>query len=361
MRLPSIVAWEWRKLRGRRMVWALLATLVLFASAIVFLRFGEYRFAHGRDVVDEIIYVPGIAVPDPPGTVNCTALLESGTLPTGFPSGYSIADMDVPRTQQECGLEIRDVERRLAELVHDFTLPGAVDEAVRWATLLGIPVIALLTVLVVGSEYVWGTLRTSLMNGVGRVRFLVAKLLLVGLVLAGLWAAVVLAVIASSLTATAMTSGITHGEWVTVGFVGESLEIGGRAWTASLPYVALATVFAILLSRSAGGMLFATVLATGYFFFELFTIGRLVKLFDGVAGMAWFSTTAEYDLGWNTTAWLFASNGEPLAGFALGRAIGTGDFPGDVHALAVQMAFLVVLGCVGVWLFRRRDVVGPTS
>ena len=229
MRLLTIVAWEWRKLRGRRMVWGLLAALVVFASSIVFLRFGEYQFSHGRDVVDEIIYVPGVPVPDPPGTLNCTALLESGTLPAGFPAGYTVADMDIPRTEQECGLEVRDIERRLDELANDFTLPGAVGESVRWTTLLGIPLIALLTVLVVGSEYVWGTLRTSLMKGVGRARFLLAKLLLIGVVLAGAWAAAVLAVIVSSLIATVLAPSVSHGDWATFGFLGDTAALSARA------------------------------------------------------------------------------------------------------------------------------------
>lgn len=361
MSLPTVVAWEWRKLRSRRMAWVVLAALMAFGAFVVFLRLGEYEFGSGRDVIDEIIYKPGTPVPADPGTLNCTALVESGALPTELPPGYTIEDVDIPRTEQECGLEIRDVSGRLDELAHDFTLPGAVGESVRWATLLGIPLIALLTVLVVGSEYVWGTLRTSLMKGVGRSRFLASKLALICLVLAGAWLAVVGAVIVSSLVATALSSGVSHGEWATVDFVGEALGIGARAWVASLPYVALAALFAVLFSRSAGGMLFAAALAAGYFFFEMFTIGRLVELFDGVGGMAWFATVADYDLGWNTTAWLFAAGGEPLAGFALGKAIGTGEFPTDLHAFLVQAVWAILLGLIAFRLFRRRDVVGPSG
>ncbi|NNL71160.1 MAG: hypothetical protein HKO70_14505, partial [Acidimicrobiia bacterium] len=48
-------------------------------------------------------------------------------------------------------------------------------------------------------------------------------------------------------------------------------------------------------------------------------------------------------------------------GFALAGAIGTTEYPGDVHAFLIQAAFGVVLGGLAFWLFERRDVAGPSG
>ena len=135
----------------------------------------------------------------------------------------------------------------------------------------------------------------------------------------------------------------------------------GRVWFAGLPYIVMAALLSILFSRWAGGTLAASGLSIGYFFFELFTIGRLIKLFDGVNGMRWFSSLVEYDLGWNTAAFLFGRAGEPIPGFALAGAIGTAKYPSDLHAFLVQLAYILILGGLAFWLFQRRDVTGPSG
>ena len=360
MNWSTLAKWEWFKLRGRRVIWILLGVLTVFSSLMVVIRFADYEFQKDRDVVDEIIFLPDAPVL---GTLevelNCTEFL-AGVPITEVPEPYTLDDIDLPGTDRKCRQEVEGIQSRLDKLVDAFTMPGAVEKAVRWTGLISIPIAAFLTVLVVGSEYGWGTLRTTLMKGPGRWRLLSVKLGLVALLMAAAWLLALVLIIGSSVLTTALVPEVSHGGLNAAAF-GLIIRDVGRAWLAAIPYIALAALLSVLFSRWAGGTLAATGLSVGYFLIELFTIGRLIKLFDGVAAFRWFGSFVEYDLGWNTAAWLFGRDGEPIPGFALAGAIGTADYPGDVHAFLVQMGSIVVLGGLAFWLFRRRDVTGPSG
>lgn len=353
----DVFRWEWFKLRGRRVLWVMLALLILFSSLIVLVRFGDYEFVKDRPVQDELVFFADRR-PEDDVKVDCEEFL-AGARPE-LPPGFTLDDVDIGLTENECRLELQDFAGRLVKLEDDFTLPGAFTKGLRWTELLAIPVIAFFTVLVVGSEYGWGTLRTMLMKGPGRTRVLGAKLALVALIMAAVWILVALAIVATSLIVTATDAGVDHRAW-TSGATGEVVRDVGRAWFSGLPYIALAALLSVLFSSFAGGTLAAVAVATGYFFFELFSIGRLIQLFDGVAGMRWFATAAEFDLGWNTAGWMFGRDGVPIPGFALAGAIGTAQYPGDVHAFLVQLFYVFLLGGLAFWLFRRKDVAGSSG
>jgi ABC-type transport system involved in multi-copper enzyme maturation permease subunit len=356
----TIAGWEFFKVRGRRVIWILLGILVGFSSLMVVIRYADYEFQKNRDVVDEIIFLPDAPIP---GTfeveLNCTEFL-AGVPITEVPAPYTLDDIDLPGTDRKCRQEVEAIRSRLDKLVDGFTLPGAVEKSLRWTGLMSIPLAAFLTVLLVGSEYGWGTLRTTLMKGPGRSRLLSVKLALVATALAVTWLVALVVIIASSLITTAAVSEVSHGD-IDAAAVGLIIRDLGRVWFAALPFVALAALLSVLFSTWAGGTLAATGLSVGYFLVELFSVGRLITLFDGVAAFRWFGTFVEYDLGWNTAAWLFGRAGEPIPGFALAGAIGTSEYPGDVHAFLVQLGFLAVLGGLAFWFFRRRDVAGPSG
>ena len=359
MTLRDLARWEWFKLRGRRVIWLLLAGLVVFSSLVVLLRFGDYQFQKDRAIADEVLFNPGMPLPPEEVKVDCEAFL-AGARPTEFPPGFTAADIDVELTGRECEKEVAEITARLARHVTEFTLPGSIPWAMRWTQLVSVPVLAFLTVLVLGSEYTWGTLRTMLMRGVGRGRVLAVKLGFVVAALAVTWVGVLAAIIATSAIVTAAASGVAHGSWtgaITAEVIGDTVA----AWYAGLPYVALAALLAVLFSRWASGTMAATGFAIGVFFLELFTMGRLIKLFDGAAGFSWFARVAEYDLGWNTAAWMFGQGGEPIPGFALAGAIGTADYPQDLHAFLVLSGYLALFTVIAFAVFRRRDVAGPTG
>jgi len=360
MSLLTLARLEWFKIRGRRIMWLLLVILAVFAALMVLIRFGDHEFQKDRDVIDEVVFLSGAPEIDNfEVELNCTQYL-AGVRPTEVPVPFTLDDIDYDGTDRKCRQELGEKNARLAVLVDEFTLPGSIGEALRWTELISIPFLAFFTVLVVGSEYGWGTLRSALMKGPGRWRFLLVKLGLIALLMAVAWLAVLAVIIIASLISTGLASGVQSGEW-TSSSVGEVARDVGRAWFSGVPYIALAALLSILFSRWAGGTLAASGISIGYFLFELFSIGRLIKLFDGVAAFRWFGSAVEYDLGWNTAAWMFGRGGEPIPGFALAGAIGTADYPGDVHAFLVQLVYIVVLGGLAFWPFHRRDVTGPSG
>ena len=354
----ALLKWEWFKLRGRRVTWLLFIALLAFSSIIVFIRFADYQFQKDRDVVDEILFVPGAPLADDV-KISCTTFL-AGDRPTSVPAPYTIEDVDFEATERECTKEVEGFTARLDRLVGEFTLPTAPANALRWTMLIAIPFLAFFTVLVVGSEYAWGTLRSILMKGTGRSRILAAKLVMILVATAVMWVAVTITIILTSLISTAIVSGVGHGEW-TMGAFGEIVGDTAKAWFSAMPYVALAALLSIAFSRFASGLLAATGLSIGLFFFELFSMGRLIKLFDDVAAFSWFGTVAEFDLGWNTAAWMFGEGGQAIPGFALAGAIGGASYPSDLHAFLVLLTYLLILTGLAFWLFRKRDVVGSTG
>ncbi len=358
MSFLRLLAWERFKLRGRRIVWLLLVIAVGFAAFMVLLRFGEYQFRKDAAVRDELVFLPGAPRPDDEIDVDCQAFLD-GEVPSDLPAPLTVDDIDVGLTTNECTLEIEGVRERLVFLVEDFTLPGATAPALRWTGMIAIPLLAFFTVLIVGSEYTWGTLRTSLSRGVGRRRLLAVKLALVAAAAAVMWLVVLGVILLASVVATAI-SGVGHGEW-TAGALGDVVVDLLKVWWSGLPYVALAALLSILFSRWASGTLAAAAVSVGYFFFNLFSMARLLQLFDGQAGFGWVADVARIDLGWNTAAWLFGEGGEPIRGFNLVGAIGRVDYPGDVWSFVVQAGYLALFAGLAFWLFSRRDVAGPSG
>lgn len=356
----TLAKWEWFKLRGRRIIWVLMGALVVFSAVIVVVRYADWEFRKDADVKDEIIFLPSApVVGDFEVDLNCTEFL-AGVPITEVPEPYTLDDIDYPGTDRKCRQEQEAIDVRLEKLINGFTMPGAASEALRWTGVLSIPLLAFLTVLVVGSEYGWGTLRSALMKGPGRWRLLSVKLALVAGASAVLWLVMLAVIVIASVIVTPLASGIDHGalDASAIGLIARDV---GRVWLAGLPYIALAALLSILFSSWAGGTLAASGLAVGYFFFDLLSAGRLIKLFDGVAGMRWFTTAVEYDLGWNTASWLFGRDGEPIPGFALASAIGTATYPSNVHSFLVLVFFGLALAGLAFWLFQRRDVAGPSG
>ena len=278
-----------------------------------------------------------------------------------MPPGFTVDDVDEPRTSELCqqAFAARDDKVRLLE--EDFTLPGSIPKALRWGHLFGIPILAFFMVLTLGSEYGWGTLRTVLMKATGRWQYLSVKLGIVAVATLGAWLLVLVAIIISSLITSAL-AGVGDSEFLDLGFFADTVKDVGRAWFAGLPYIALAAALTIVFTTATtGGMFSAMAIAMGYYLIDLFVVGRLLTLFEGVAAFNWFSTAADYDLGWNTAAWMLAERGEPVPGFAIGGAIGIASYPGEVHAFLVQLAYMLVLVSLAFWLFRRRDITGPSG
>lgn len=330
--LGNLAAWEWFKLRQRRITWVLLGLLILISALTVSLRFANYQFTKDAPVRDELAFLLGV-----PGThtleidIDCEPFLQGE--PPPLPEGFTEADVDRPRTVERCEQEALVRKDQLEVLKNDITLPGSIPKALRWTHLLGIPLIAFFTVLTLGSEYAWGTLRTVLMKATGRWQYFTVKLGVVAVASLCAWLIVLVTIVATSLIAS-VAAGVGDADFLDVGFFADTAGDVGRVWFAGLPYVALAAAATVAFTTStSGGMFSAMALAMSYYLIDLSSVGRLLNLFDGVSGFGWFATLADFDLGWNTAAWMLSEQGMPVPGFAIGGAIGVADYPGELHSL----------------------------
>ena len=200
-----------------------------------------------------------------------------------------------------------------------------------------------------------------LMKATGRWQYLSVKLGVVAVASLCAWLLVLVTIIVSSLITSAL-AGVGDYNFLGLGFFGDLIKDTGQAWFTGLPYMALAALVTVVFTTSStGGIFSAIAVAMGYYISDLFTMGRLLDLFDGVSAFSWFSTLVDYDLGWNTAAWMLSEKGEPVPGFALGGAIGVASYPSELHAFLIQVAYMLVLGSLAFWLFHRRDITGPSG
>jgi len=65
--------------------------------------------------------------------------------------------------------------------------------------------------------------------------------------------------------------------------------------------------------------------------------------------------------GWRRAASELGSQGDVLSDDALRGPFGFGDYPGQLQAFLVLMAYLVVLVGAAFWRFQRRDVAGASG
>ena len=114
----DLLRWEWFKLRSRRIIWALFAVLVGFASLVVFIRFVDYQIQKDRPVIGEVVFRPGTpVVAGLEVDLDCDQFQETGALPDDIPEPFTADDVDFDRTGAECRKERADIGGRIDRLV----------------------------------------------------------------------------------------------------------------------------------------------------------------------------------------------------------------------------------------------------
>jgi len=309
--IANLSLWEWFKLRRRWMLWILLVFAILFAQLAVWGQFFSYRNLQSTGgeltVPASLQQQQGRA----PRTVACNDLLSGD--PARVP-----ADLDaqvVAGLAAQCRQQAATLPARLARAYQGFTLPGSVSTALGIVQTLALILIAILTASAIGIDYGAGTLRSVLTQGVGRWPYLTAKI-------------ITLAVIAFRL------DGAGTATWSDAGLA------LWKAWSSTLPYLALTTFVTVFARSSAAGM----AIGLGYYFAEQLIVALFSNLFS------WFQNVADFFLVRNISGWVGGAGG--LAGGAL---------PDQTHALVVLAFYTLVLGGVAFWLFERRDVQGATG
>ena len=340
-----LTQWEWYKLRRRWMPWILLAVAIAFMQLGIWLSYGAYHneslqafTAGGANSLSTSAEVDGEVVEV---SVSCIGLLNEGIPPE--------VD-DLPEEVRTSFLE--DVERfreenctntdPLHEIRKAFTLPHSITGSMNGLAGFAPFLILILTASLIGSEYGWGTLRTTLTRGAGRWQLLGAKIALVLVVSAAAYVIVAIATAAASLLA-AVIPPDEPGSLAETGKWSDAAVTYVKALYAAAPYVALATFLAVLTQSSSMSM----AIALGYYAVELIA-APLLSLTE------WGKTIADALVGRNVSEWMESAAVTVEINDA-SSAAGQGD---ALQAFLVILTYTVLLGAAAFWIFIRRDVAG---
>jgi ABC-type transport system involved in multi-copper enzyme maturation permease subunit len=187
----------------------------------------------------------------------------------------------------------------------------------------------------VGTEFVWGTLRTLLAHGAGRGAFLGAKLLSIALFAALFMFVGAVAAIAGSYLATAIAGADASGL-----DIGAIAGAAARTYYTFLPYMALAALIA-LWSRSAGAGIAAGLVL-------YFAEGLVAQVF--VSLNRDYANIVNYGLSRNATAFTRVAATAP-AGDPSAVAL-----PEPGQAAVVLGIYTVLFIAIALWRLRTRDV-----
>ncbi len=342
----SLSRWEWFKLRRRWMPWILLAILVLFPQIGLVSSYFIYRGdISGGDFGVGAEY--GFERTDSEGrttmvTFTC-ADLEGGSIP------QSVAAL--PPAEREDLAPVMEDYRKICEGEQDlassdsrdfFVMPASIANGLSAASFIGIIVLMVLSTSVIGTEYSWGTLRTGLVSGVARRRFLASK---VATLFAAAIGGLLVTALLLALTSLLFTLLVRHagGGWADAGSWATAFIMFGKIVYALVPYLMLAVFFSILTSSTGVGI----ALAMGYYMVEAIAVGIMSGLFE------WFESVANFILGPNVAAWVSHDDVVQVT-FGI-RA--DGDL-GGLHYFLVIFAYTVALGAAAFWRFEKRDVTG---
>ena len=336
---------EWHKVRRRWIPWILLGIVILVSQGILW---GFYAGYHVSDDPFGALVEP-YEYTDSEGSiaVTCEDIAEGRgedklalIAERSAGEGREIADAEIGGWLRTCEGYLTPDEARGV-----FTLPYSLDVSEGFLPLFVIPIL-ILTASVLGMEYGWGTLRTTLARGVGRWQLLSGKLIM--LTGAAIGAVIVIALLTaiSSLIAGVVPPG-EEGSLV-AGDGGEWLDaVKGLAKLAFAlaPYVALGVFLAVLTQSSAQGM----ALSMGYYILELI----IAPILGGIAD--WLEKVLDIALlGQNAGEWM-STGDRTTAQQALGTVVDQAD---TLRAFFLLLAYTVVLVAASIWIFQRRDVTG---
>ena len=339
--------WEWFKLRRRWMPWLLLAFLVLFPQIGAVSSYFIYRGdISGDSFQGDVVY--GIETTDAEGRAvevmfGCDDF-QNGGMPQSVaaltPEDRAVVMADI----EDYRITVCEDESGLleSESRNFFVMPASIANGLSAAAFMGIVLTMVLAASVMGTEYSWGTLRTSLVSGVSRRKFLASKVVTLLSVAAGGLLVTALALVLTSLLFTFLTRHVGGG-WADTGDWATVFVMFGKVFFGIVPYLMLAVFIAVLTSSTGMGI----GVAMGYYMIEAIVTGLLVSSFD------WFEPVSNFILGPNVAAWL---SHDDVIQVTLGiRA--DGDL-GTMHYFSVILAYTAALGAAAFWRFERKDVTG---
>jgi ABC-2 type transport system permease protein len=220
---------EFYKLMRRWLPYVMLAVLILMlviAKASSYSGYSSFMSQH-----------PGVEIPHGATSVTITSIIPDSVTDTN-PSGVitSIETIYVGQWQEQ------------------LVLPDAMDSVLSTISGLGVILVIILAAQVVGTEYGWGTIRQTLIKGVSRRNFLIAKFLTLAIVIiAGVLITVLVGFLIGMLT-TALVEGGIDWSFMTWGYLGGLLADIGRILLVLGIYLALTVLLCVLLRSAGTGM-----------------------------------------------------------------------------------------------------------
>jgi ABC-type transport system involved in multi-copper enzyme maturation permease subunit len=224
-------------------------------------------------------------------------------------------------------------------------LPNSIEFALTVGFTMVLVSMVIWTASALGSEYGWGTFRTSLAKGTGRWQLLSAVFVLMFATGVAWLVVLCLTMGISSLIVGLIAEGggvATAGEWS-----GVLVQLAKSA-VALAPYIALAMLFTVL--TSSGGVTIGITLV-----YKFLVEDVLVPILT--LAVDWFGPVSDFVLGRAVSGWLASPNPDDGVGAAMFLGA-DGLLPGTLHSLAVMLAYTVGLGAVTLWLFQRKDIGG---
>ncbi len=346
--VARLAIWEWHKLRRRWIQWILLGIIVLIFQGIL------WGFYIGYHVSDDAF---GSLIPPHEYTsigtgqrieFTCADLLDGSieeklaSIPVEERQGddqWPGLDAELEEWQPTCLGYVTPQETRAV-----FTLPFSLSISGEAIPLFAIPTL-ILAASIMGVEYGWGTLRTTLTRGVGRWQLLASKLVMM---LFAVIAAIV--ILALTIAVASILAGIIPpdeggplvfsapaSEWI------DLLESLGKMIYALVPYIALGIFLAVLTQSTAQGISFSL----GYYIVELILAPILGGINDRVGDILEVAL-----IGQNTSEWM----GQNITDTT--RALGNIEPSDTVRAFFIILAYSVALIAAAVWIFMRRDIGG---
>ena len=339
-----LTKWEWYKFRRLRMPWILLVIAVLVSQLGIWVDYAAYHNDTVQDVLSGGTTTVGTTYELDDRAVSVEVSCEqivSGRMPPEIDQLPEEQRLDfLGKVDEVFGGGTCDNYMAADEFRKGFTLPDSITGCItRFASLgpiaIGPLLIMILAASLLGAEYGWGTLRTVLAGGIGRGRFLSAKLLLLLRMCSD--ALVVISVIAvvSSLGVAYLppdeTGGLADsGKWSDV------VVVFLKALYGFLPFIALSVLATVLTSSRGVGI----VLGLGYFVVES-VVAPLLQLNDTLGNIA------DYLLIQSFRTWT-----------AMPAAEETSD---SVLAFVVILAYTALFVAATAWIFRQRDISGATG
>ena len=204
-----LTRWEWFKLHRRWMPWILLGIVVIVTQISVWGGFSAYQSARAP-LPAEFRATFESSVTHPDGglielSVRCgdglDQIVPQDALSRLSDEARSRLAEDIAWELRSCaGLSARESDRQEAR--ERFVLPASLSNALGVGLNVGVVLVMILASSIIGAEYGWGALRTTLTKGPGRWQLLASKLLTVMLLSgAGLVIAVLIAAVSSLIAA----------------------------------------------------------------------------------------------------------------------------------------------------------------